>query len=117
MRLWELFTGHASKKQSLAEADSMLSLVVAAAGLTANVGDIDPLLDKVRIITAKLGPDQTPSPAQEKTLVGVYLHIEAYLTTSDPVRSFSKEDIRKRVRPWLRRRIEQYEAKEGAIDA
>ncbi|HEU4965931.1 MAG TPA: hypothetical protein VFT53_00430 [Candidatus Saccharimonadales bacterium] len=111
---WEDLLGHVAKRQqSLAEADSLVNVVIAEAELVSNVAAVDPLLDQVRAITAKLGPNEPPSPAQEETLLGVYLDIETYLATRDPIRHFSKTDIRKHLRPALCRRIEQYEAKEG----
>jgi len=88
-----------------------LDMVTYAAGLASNPADIDPLLDSVRSITARLGPGQLPSTEDDQFLVGVYLQVEQYLTLKEPIRTFSKEDLRSRLTPELRRQIETYETK------
>lgn len=91
--------------------ETTLDMVTYAAGLASNPADIDPLLDRVRSITARLGPGQSPSAEDDQSLVDVYLQVEQYLTLKEPIRAFSKVGLRARLAPELRHRIEEHEAK------
>jgi len=87
-----------------------LDLVTFAAGLVSNTAEVDPTLDKVRGITAQLGPDQEPADADKQILFDVYLQIETYLTTKESIRTFTKDDLRSRLSPELRTQLVQYES-------
>jgi hypothetical protein len=91
---------------------TVLDMVTYAAGLVSNSRDIDPLLDKVRLITSKLQPGQTPSPNENKELVTVYLQIEHYLTTKEPLRTFVRDELRARLDPHLRTMITSFETQQ-----
>ncbi|HEX3081889.1 MAG TPA: hypothetical protein VHQ86_01405, partial [Candidatus Saccharimonadia bacterium] len=41
-----------------------------------------------------LGAGQKPTPAEDRELIGVYHTIEHYLTTEEPLRSFTKAELR-----------------------
>ncbi|HEX7963495.1 MAG TPA: hypothetical protein VF466_02790 [Candidatus Saccharimonadales bacterium] len=99
------------KTASLGGAKSPLELVTAAAALVSDPQHIDPLLDRVRAITAKLQPGEQPGPTDTAVLLQTYVGIEAYLTANEPLRAFTKEDLRRRLDPELRIKIETYEAK------
>jgi hypothetical protein len=74
---------------------TILDMVIYAAGLVSDPRQIDPLLDKVRGLTSSLKPGQELARDQEALLVGVYLELEDYLVTKEPVRSFSREVLRR----------------------
>lgn len=88
---------------------TVLDMVTYVAGLASNRQMVDPLLDPVRSITANLTPGQMPSPDDTKTLLGIYLKIEAYLITKEPIRAFTKEELRNHLTPQLRDQITAYE--------
>lgn len=106
-----LFTSLFGKSDEATKATSVLDMVTKAAGLASNPRDIDPLLDKVRIITSRLHSGESPTGADEATLLGVYLQLELYLTTKEPIRTFTKEELRARISKELRSRLETYERK------
>jgi hypothetical protein len=97
---------HQDKTSSIG---TVLAMVTSAANLVSNPDTIDPILDKVRIITANLGPKQAPSVEDIEALFDVYLQIEAYLTTKEPIRTFTVEELRAHLAPELRRQLEEYE--------
>lgn len=86
--------------------DTVIDMVTSTAGLASNVREIDPLLDKVRAITSRLGPDEQLSPKEVDELVDVYLYIETYLTTKEAIRTFTTRELRARLSPELRRLLE-----------
>jgi hypothetical protein len=96
------------EKQTLA-AGTVLDLITNTAGLASNPSEIDPLLDKVRTISSRMSPGQGISSADEAALFGVYLQIEQYMTTKEPIRNFAQTELRSRLSPELRQRLQAYE--------
>lgn len=88
-----------------------LELVTATANLASNQIGIDPLLDPVRKITATHSLETGLSPADEAEVFGVYLELEAYLMTRDPIRTFTKEELRSRLDPELISKLAKHETK------
>lgn len=86
---------------------TILDAITSTAGLVSNPKDIDPLLDKVRVITAL----PAISPSDKATLFDVYLKLEAHLAANDPIRTFTKQELRARYDPALRAQLEAYEKK------
>ena len=86
---------------------SPVDMVIHASGLVSNTGDIDPFLDKMRIVTAQLAPNQQPAGQARQTLLEVYLAIEDYLEHKEPIRRFSKEELRGRLSPELRQELDR----------
>ena len=97
-----------SNKQQTAQISSVLELTNYAASLASNLAAIDPYLDEVRRVTANIKPHKALSADDTRSLITVYLHIEEYLMTKEPVRSFSKEGLRSRIVPDLRVQIESH---------
>jgi hypothetical protein len=93
----------------LTEAKTVLDMVTSTAALASNSSEIDPILDKVRAITSRAVPGQALSTADEDVLLGVYLQLEDYLTTKEPIRSFTKDELRSKLAPDLLLRIHSYE--------
>jgi hypothetical protein len=74
---------------------SYVDTVIGVAQLVSKPADIDTELDKVRAITAREGSAAKQlSPSDEAVLRDVYLHIETYLTTNEPLHAFTKEGLR-----------------------
>ncbi len=86
-----------------------LDAVTYAAGLVSNQADINTMLDTVRDITARLGPSGTVSPQDNMQLISVYLKLEHYLITQEAIRTFTKEDLRKRIAEPLRGELARQE--------
>jgi len=74
-----------------------LDIISYTAGMVSNPKNIDPALDKVRLLSAKLKPGEAPSAEDQAALRGVYLEIEKYLVTAEPLRTITRDDVRNRV--------------------
>lgn len=96
------------KQEEVVEAATVLDLVTYTAGLASNPDDIAIYLDKVREVTARLG-STPPNSKDEATLINVYFQLETYLTTKEPIRTFTKEGLRKRAAAPLIARLDQHE--------
>lgn len=68
-----------------------------AASLASNMQLIDPILDGLRSITARLQPGETLTKADQAALGDVYLKLERYLTKQEPLRSFTAAELRTRL--------------------
>lgn len=97
-----------SSGSSLANAKSIVDVITDMASLASNPKDIDPLLDDVRHITARLQPGEVLSAPDQAALLKVYVQLEDYLTTREPIRTFTREDLRKRLHGDMRAQIESY---------
>jgi len=97
-------------KQPADTIDTPLSLVTHAASLASKPADIDMALDRVRSITSQLQPGQSPIAEAIQTLLAVYLQIESYLTTNEPIRTFTKAGLRQHLSPELAARLQAYES-------
>ncbi|MGF7228739.1 MAG: hypothetical protein ACQR33_02020 [Candidatus Saccharibacteria bacterium] len=98
-----------SKPPAQSQISNPIDMTTHAASLASNPTDIDLLIDKVRSITSKLQPGQTLSDADNQELIDIYLKLETYLTTKEPIRSFSKEDLRAKLSPELRKQVAYHE--------
>src|SRR5688572_32277619 len=86
-----------NKEEPPQESTSSLDIVVYMAGLASNPKAIDQHLDKVREISAMFTPESGLTTLHEQILTDVYILLEDYLTTKDPLRSFTKQEIRQKV--------------------
>lgn len=96
MSLLRSFFGTPKQSKETAVQTS-LELVTYAASLASNPDDISRYLDKVRDITARLGAAPPPGSKDESALLEVYLQLETYLTTKEPIRTFTASGLRKRL--------------------
>lgn len=108
MSIFSSFFGDAKQNTAI---NSPLEMVMNAAGLVSNTEDIDQLLDNVRIITAKSNVGQAHPEADDAILFKVYLELEDYLQTKEPIRSFTKAELHARCSPGLLARLNDFEAK------
>ena len=76
--------------------------IVFLAGLASQRSAIDPILDRMREITANLPAGQELPNADQQELESVYTEIKDYLVRSDPLRSFTPESLEERVVGYLR---------------
>lgn len=89
-----------------------LDLAVYAGSLASNPTDIDPVLDRVRKITTVRTTNEL-SNEDNSQLLQVYLELERYLTTSDPIRTFTKDELRSRLSNELANKLMMQEMKGG----
>ena len=82
-------TSHASTRNSV-------DLIVFVAGLASNPEAIATILDPLRIITASLSKKQ-PNEKEQAALADIYLKLENYLITKEPLRSFNQKDLRQMI--------------------
>lgn len=95
---------------------SALDLANTAAGFVSNQNEIESQLYAIKQISAQLPASALLSPRDEATLFGIYLQIEKYLTTRDPIRTFNKEELRSKASRGLRARLEAYESQATPIN-
>ncbi|HEX8763108.1 MAG TPA: hypothetical protein VF733_05115 [Candidatus Saccharimonadales bacterium] len=75
-----------------------VDIIVSVAGLASNLRAVDKILDPMRQITAlQQGPHKQLSEAQQATLAKVYLQVEDYLVTKEPLRKFEQRDLRQMI--------------------
>lgn len=91
-----------------------IDMVTSTAALVSNSRDIDPLLDKVRLITVKLKPGEKLSEKDQSEVVFVYLRLEDYLTLQEPVRRYSRKELRSRFDDQLIKLVTDEEVKRAA---
>jgi hypothetical protein len=86
-----------------------LDLAKTAAGFVSNQSAIEPLLYQMKQISSQPSFGTLLTRGDEDELFSIYLQIERYLTTSDPIRTFNKEELRNKASIGLRSRLEEYE--------
>jgi hypothetical protein len=72
----------------------LIDIIVYLSGLVSTPREIDPLLDKMRTVTAKLGPNKHVDGHDRSALLAVYNELETYLVSKERLRNFSQQDIR-----------------------
>jgi hypothetical protein len=91
-------------EKTVAKSGTALDVVMYAASLATNTSEIDPILDDVRILTAQLDPEHIALTADhERSLGKIYLKLEDYLVSHEPLRKLTKDDLRQRVERQLPR--------------
>jgi hypothetical protein len=72
----------------------VIDIIVYLASLASKPKALDPTLDTLRRITARLQPGEPITPQDVQALVSVYRSVESYLTHDDPLRAFSVPELR-----------------------
>lgn len=98
-----------SQQTPTEQPDTVLDAVVYVAGLSSNPRGLDVALDRVRVVTASIDPGDAPTKTQERVLYDVYFQVEKYLTSMEPLRAFTKEDLRSRLGASVRQSIAEHE--------
>ena len=106
-----LFGGGNATKEQITTA---LDMVTSSASLVSNIQAVDSILETVRVITAKLEPGQAPTKEEDQRLLQVYLRLEQYLMTKEPLRAFTKDELRARFSPELLDQLHAYETAHAA---
>lgn len=84
------------------DARAFIDSILGVASLASRPNDIDSILDGLRGVTAAMRPGEALSEAQIRILVDVYMQLERYLTTADPLRVFTREELEARLAPDVR---------------
>jgi hypothetical protein len=71
-----------------------MDIIIYAAGMASDQSKIDSFLDDMRLVTAHVHPGEAPSSEDQKKLREAYLGIENVLVSSDPLRTFKKDELR-----------------------
>lgn len=106
MVIFKNFFGTSQQSEIMTTA---LDLATTAAGFASNTDDIAPLLREIQMISDQLPPGALLTPEDEESLFEVYLKLEHYLITADPIRKFNKMELRDKASRGLRARLEAYE--------
>lgn len=91
------FFGTPHKAKPHHGAISSVDIVAYVSNLVSSPSEIDPLLDKVRILTAGVDRNKPLAAADEKMLETVYLQIETYLLEKEIARKFTKDSLRQNI--------------------
>lgn len=79
--------------QAIQENANFIDSILYVAALASNKQAIDPILDQLRVITSKKNPNDF-TDQDRRTLLTIYRQIEDYLVTSDPLRTYSRQELR-----------------------
>jgi hypothetical protein len=103
MGLAKYVTGTDATQASTKGDDLMfIESITSTAELASRPEDIDPILDGLRRVTATMGTDTAAAQLtseQRTELVHVYERLETYLVSSDPLRTFTRQELRARLAP------------------
>lgn len=75
----------------------LIDKIVYLSSLTSVQSDIDPMMDTLRLITARWQPPQPLPPEDRESLSTLQRKLEDYLINHDPLRSFTSESLQKRL--------------------
>lgn len=106
MVIFKNFFGSSQQAEIMTTA---LDLATTAAGFASNTADIAPLLREIKMIAAQQAPGALLSVEDEEAIFDIYLKLEHYLMTADPLRRFNKTELRSKASRGLRLRLEAYE--------
>lgn len=94
LKTGQLFRDSA-RETSAVEADAnYLDAVIAIARLVSDPHSVEGILDKMRVITASKNATSQFSEANKATLIEVYMQLEHFLLTKDPLRKFTQSELR-----------------------
>jgi len=79
--------------QAIQENANFLDSIMHIAALASNSRAIDPILDQLRMITANRTPENFTAQ-DRRALLAIYRQLEGYLVTSDPIRTYSRQELR-----------------------
>ncbi|HSX03091.1 MAG TPA: hypothetical protein VLI05_07350 [Candidatus Saccharimonadia bacterium] len=93
----QMFKQATIEEPKLSENATYLDGVMYVAQLASNPAAINPILDKVRGVTAFMKPGSELAADDKAKLLDAYGEVEVYLTTKEPLRKFSEADLRSRL--------------------
>ncbi len=80
----------------------VLDRIIYVASLATSPHDIDPSLNVIRAITARIDPSQPLSPTDQAQLLAAQQQIETYLVTAEPLREFTPESLQLQIEQHMR---------------
>jgi hypothetical protein len=83
--------------QAIVPTADPIAVVIATAQLASDQAQIQPILDDVRALTARLTPGSALSGGDTSQAAALYSRLEDYLVTKEPLRGFSRESLRARL--------------------
>ncbi len=72
-----------------------LGIVTYVAGLASNIKNIDVILDDFRTLTSRLNSDSVLTDSDKSRLAVIYVKLENYLVDDEPLRKFTREELRR----------------------
>lgn len=104
----QLFNSIDATSRNLARDTGYIEAIIGVAGLASKVEEIDPLLDELRQVTARMPQGTRELSADDKRiLLRLYYKLERYLTAKDPLRTFTQEDVRSHLTYDFRKMLDQ----------
>jgi len=88
---------HTFMNANAAASRRQIDAIVYMASLASEPRAIDPILDKLRTVTATMPPDGVLTPGQQQSLASAQERLVTYLTEVEPVREFTKQSLYDRV--------------------
>lgn len=76
---------------------SSINIIVYTMGMASDPAKADALVDDMRVITSRIDSEETLTPQDQTTLLRVYRRLEDYLVNDEPLRSFSRQQIRQNI--------------------
>ncbi len=95
-----------SKSQAEPTDQDYISSILSVSGLASKPQEIEVIMDGLRSVTVDLEPGKKLSATDKQQLVKTYHQLESYLTSKDPLRTFGKDEILRRVKPAFRSVVE-----------
>ena len=77
---------------------SPIDIIVYLASLASTPQAIDPILDLLRNVTARLGPERILNDQDQLVLAKAYKDLIAHLITDEPARIFTQKELEARIR-------------------
>lgn len=87
LEFWQLTRGLVSNT-------NFVEVVVYTAQLASRPQDIDPILDRLRLLTAGLRPGAALTDDTRRQLIEIYLELENYLVNQERLRNFTRHSLR-----------------------
>jgi hypothetical protein len=107
MVIFKNFFGSSQQSEIMTTA---LDLATTAAGFASNKNDIAPLLYELKLVSSRSSSGGLLTQQDEEAIFDIYLKLENYLTTADPIRKFDRTELRNKASRGLRARLEAYES-------
>jgi hypothetical protein len=108
MVVFKSFFGTSNQSEIMTSA---LDLATSAAGYASNTSEIESLIHETKLISSQISSAGLLTAEDEEALFDIYLKLERYLATADPIRKFDKAELRSKASKGLRSRLEAYENK------
>lgn len=91
-KFWQI-----GERKAVVHNASPLDVIAYVAGLVTNMREIDLILEDLRVMTANHPDGQPFSAAEQTVLIKVYAGLETYLVEREPLRKFTREELRQHI--------------------